>query len=168
MRASFLLLSLALVACQSTSPAIVEADASIRDAMFSPVKALEGRWTGTSADGTPVTHEFKVSSAGSIVREIMFPGEEHEMTNVYALDGNTLMLTHYCAGGQQPRMRATSIDGDEIAFRFQDITDLKPTDEGYMGEMTLKLVDANHIEQHWTSFFGGEPMEMVFELTRTE
>ncbi len=44
----------------------------------------------------------------------MYPGMEHEMTNMYTLDGNTLVMTHYCAGGNQPRMRATGVENGRV------------------------------------------------------
>ncbi|MEZ6019293.1 MAG: hypothetical protein R3F17_04090 [Planctomycetota bacterium] len=43
------------------------------------------------------------------MREIMFPGQPFEMTNVYRLDGNDLCVTHFCAVGNQPQMRATAL-----------------------------------------------------------
>ena len=52
-----------------------------------------------------VVHEFKTSAAGTVVMETMNPGTGHEMINMYHVDGDDLLLTHYCAGNNQPRMR---------------------------------------------------------------
>ena len=41
--------------------------------------------------------EFRVTSAGSVVQETMFPGSDHEMVNMYSVDGDKLLMTHYCA-----------------------------------------------------------------------
>jgi hypothetical protein len=160
------LLPLAL-ACQTTAT-VAPADAARRAALFGAVASLEGRWEGgTPTEGLAPLHEFRVTSAGSAVRELMFPGSEHEMTNMYTLDGDGLVMTHYCAAGNQPHMRATSIDGDAIAFRTTGVSDLKAPDEVYMGEMTLVLVDENHIEQRWRALRAGRlDDEMVFELHR--
>jgi hypothetical protein len=161
-------LALTALACQSTStPNVVQADAAKRDRLLSAVSALEGRWRGASPDGQTQYTEFAVTSAGSVVREVMMPGEEHEMVNMYALDGNSLVMTHYCAGGNQPRMRATSIEDGRMSFVADGVSDLKAKDEIYMGAMTLEIVDEGRIVQHWSALKGGEPdHEMVIEMTR--
>ena len=45
---------------------------------------------------------------------------------VFHLDGDRLILTHYCMAGNQPRMQATSYDAKkgEIRFQFLDATNL--------------------------------------------
>lgn len=44
--------------------------------------------------------------------------------SVYHLDHGALMLTHYCAQGNQPRLRAALIGDDSIVFRFLDATNV--------------------------------------------
>ena len=170
-RTLLLPLSLALCAgaCSSTGASgDAPPDPARRETLLGAVKQLEGRWT-IEGEGGPGETEFHVSSAGSAVREVMFPGSPHEMTNMYALDGNALVMTHYCAGGNQPRMRATRLADGRIAFEADGVSDLGAPDEVYMGEMTLVLVDPDHVEQHWRAFQGDQlDHEMVFRLTRAE
>jgi hypothetical protein len=130
------------------------------------VAGLEGRWQMESPEG-PAFIEFALTAGGSAVRETMFPGTPHEMVNMYTLDGNALTMTHYCAAGNQPHMRADALDGDKLAFRTAGVSDLKSADEHYMGAMTLVLVDEDHIEQHWISLNVPESDHMpAFALTR--
>ena len=172
MRISILLtvaLAAPLVSCGSTSSSlrVVDADPLQRDTLFQTLKSLEGEWIRKDATGSTSETEFRVSSGGSTVRELMFPGEAFEMTNMYALDGNSVVMTHYCASGNQPRMRAQGVEGNRLAFAFEDVSDLKAKDETYMGEMTLVFVDGDHIEQHWRALRGSETdHESVFQLTR--
>ena len=166
-----LALGFASVACRSSSDtyAVVPADPAVRAPLMDAVAGLAGRWSGTAPDGSGGTTEFVVSSNGSAVREIMLAGTEHEMTNMYTLDGNALTMTHYCAGGNQPHMRATSIEDGRIVFAPAGVSDLKAEDEVYMGGMTLVIKDADTIEQHWASFKAGETDDsqtMVIELKR--
>ena len=49
---------------------------------------------------------IKVTAGGSAVHETLFPGSAHEMVSVYHLDGADLVMTHFCALGNQPRMKA--------------------------------------------------------------
>lgn len=168
--------SLSLAALTSgcaTAPTVVDADPVRREALLGAVTALEGRWAGEVAglpeeEGPQPYTEFALTAQGTGVREIMGVGEPHEMTNMYALDGNTLVMTHYCSAGNQPRMRASSITDDgRIEFLVDSVADLKSADEAYMGSMTLVILDANHIEQHWQSLKGGVVEDhLVIDLTR--
>ena len=122
------------------------------------MKSLAGTWEQTDDKGQKsVVSVFAVSSDGSVVREIMFPGTPHEMTNVYHLDGPSVVMTHYCAEGNQPRMRATGPDKPgAIALKFDSVSNLTARDQQYMGELTLLLKDKDHIVEQWTSFKEGK------------
>lgn len=138
-------------------------------AMLGRIKGLSGEWTMTHEGKTEVASVFTVSSSGSVVREVMFPGSPHEMTNVYHMDGSDLIMTHYCAGGNQPRMRCTAAKGDVYDLRFDSVTNLGDTSKPYMAEMTLTIKDADHISQAWRSYQNGQVCKEhmpVFELTR--
>jgi hypothetical protein len=158
---------LLLAACHSTHTAAVDEDA--RKELFTAISGLEGSWQRSDATGATSPTQFKLSSAGSVVVETMFPGTEHEMTNVYSLDGNSLVMTHYCAGGNQPTMRATAMVGNELSFRSESVRDLGAADEPYMGEMTLVFLADGGVEQRWIGMKRGAPdpgHEMTFTLRR--
>lgn len=129
--------------------------------LFDRIKSLEGEWISVDDNGT-VDHDsrttFNVSSAGSVVREFMAIGKPYEMTNVYHMDGPNLVVTHYCAGGNQPRMVATPADaqGDRIRFHFDSVTNLTKADTEYMGELTLVFLPDGKIRQEWNSLKAGK------------
>lgn len=164
-----LVLAVSAAACRSSATTrVVEADPAQRQALLAAVAALEGRWVMESPEGPSYT-EFALTSNGSAVRETMFPGTPHEMTNMYALDGNSLTMTHYCAGGNQPRMRAAALVDGRLEFHPDGVGDLKSADELYMGAMTLVFVDADTIEQRWTAFNqGAEDHSPAFMLKRVK
>lgn len=172
------LIALGAVSCQSSDSAapakslsalkVVDADAAVRAPLWEALSSLEGRWISTTPYGES-EHVFAVTSAGSAVRELMGPGTESEMTNMYTLDGNGVAMTHYCGAGNQPYMRAARMDGDRLAFESVSVGDLKNAGDHYMGAMTLVFVDEDHVEQHWTSITGETQEEMgVFALKRVE
>lgn len=139
------------------------------NALLGQVKSLEGEWVVTGPDGKPGTIVFKTSSAGSVVREIMFPGHEHEMTNIYHMDGPSCVVTHFCAIGNQPRMRATRAEGNMIAFNFDSVSNLGAADDQYMGGLTLTFVDKNHVKQTWKHYASGKvDSEVSFDLVRKQ
>src|SRR5690242_15659779 len=137
-------------ACVSTQDA--PHDPAQRKPLLDALKSLEGTWEQKDEKGEAMLCEFKVTAAGSAVREIMFPGTAQEMTNLYSLDGNGLAMVHYCAMGNQPRMRATARVGKNMAFGLVSVCDMESPEEPYMGEMTLEFVDQDHIVEHWRTY----------------
>ena len=79
---------------------------------FNQLKKLVGNWKGTQE--TPegkreVVVEYHLTSAGTALVEQIFPGTEHEMMSVYHVDSDKVIMTYYCAFGNQPRMRMAKI-----------------------------------------------------------
>ena len=134
---------------------------------FDRLKALAGDWVAVGGDGS-VAVRYKVTAAGSALVETLLPGKQHEMVTVYHRDGKDLTLTHYCAAGNQPRMRMVpGPDPNQIAFQFTSATNMKSLAEGHMHEMTMQLVDADHIKTAWTFLKDGKPGDPEkFDLTR--
>lgn len=175
MKSLLILSPVLLVACASnhsgpSSPTLASpASASDRAALIDRVKTLAGTWESTGPQGTAVASVFTVCSGGSAVREVMLPGTPNEMTNMYTMDGATLVMTHYCAMGNQPHMRAhAGSNPNVIRLEPDGVSDLKSADDGYMGAVTLTFVDADHLKADWQHFQGGkvagEPA--TFTLTR--
>lgn len=147
---------------------VAPASAEQKQSLLERLKSLEGEWVteDPTSGGTVTAAVFKTSSGGSAVREVMFPGSPHEMTNMYHMDGGDLVVTHYCAIGNQPRMRATGVDGNTIAFKFDSVTNRTASDQACMGEMTLEFVDADHIVERWRTMGTAKDDATVIELTR--
>jgi hypothetical protein len=84
------------------------------------------------------------------------PGET--MVTIAHMDGDRLMLTHYCAAKNQPRLLATTIspDGRTVEFTFLDATNLPSRDKGHMDRAVYKFVDENHFTTRWTWYQDGK------------
>lgn len=136
---------------------VVSAASAERQAsLLGQVKALEGTWVGKDENGAEIVMTtYQVTSKGSAVREVMFPGMPHEMTNLYHMDGDALVVTHYCAVGNQPRMRSVKSAPGRIEFGPDSVTNLTPG-QTYMGGLTLVMADKNTLLQEWTSYKDGK------------
>ena len=125
------------------------------------LKKLAGTWVEADKDGKPtdkVVSVIKVTAAGSAVHETLFPGQPHEMVSVYHRDGADLVMTHYCALGNQPRMKADpKAPANQLHFKFAGGTNLDPTKDKHMHSATLTLVDDAHIEVAGVGWQGGAP-----------
>jgi hypothetical protein len=127
------------------------------------LKALAGTWVEADKDGKPtdkVVSVVKVTASGSAVHETMFPGEAMEMVSVYHRDGDDLVMTHYCALGNQPRMKADpKSPANQIRFLFAGGTNFDPAKDMHMHEGTLTFVDDDHIEFSGVAWVNGKPAE---------
>ena len=153
-------------------------------AAFERLSSLAGTWQGSpdtselgeSHEGeaeptATVVHEIEVSANGSVVMETKNPGTDHEMINMYHLDGDELVMTHYCAGGNQPTMkldRAAST-AERYVFDFTGGSNLDPEVDGHIHNAELIFKGADKVESRWGSYNAGKPAGvMVFHLARSE
>jgi hypothetical protein len=140
----------------SSGPRTVAHNAQAQANLFDKLKPLAGTWESEMEGKKNTAIVSKITSNGSVFCETMFPGSDHEMTNMYHMDGGGLVLTHYCAMGNQPRMRCVGQKAPNVFyFAFDDATNVAPG-QLYMGEMTLTIIDNNHIRQDWRSFKDGK------------
>lgn len=133
---------------------------------FNAIKNMPGTWEGKTPDGRDVRVDFKVTAGGSAVMSEILGHED--MVSMFHLDGaNRLLLTHYCAAGNQPRMEASvSPDGKTITFTFVDATNLATPDAGHMQRMILTMIDENHHTEEWVFADHGTEHRETFDLRR--
>ena len=131
---------------------------------FARLKTLAGSWKGQAAMGpqpgmnAPVRVSLRVTSGGSALMHEMVPegrsddprrGDDDPITMLY-IDGDRLLLTHYCDGGKnRPRMVGKlSPDGKTVEFDFLDVSG--GTTYGHMHRAVFTLIDADHNTEDWT------------------
>jgi hypothetical protein len=132
---------------------------------FEELKSLDGSWEGKAPDGQTVQVAYRVTGNGSAV---MSEIKGHaDMISRFNLDGDRLLMTHYCGAGNQPRMVAsTSPDGKTLTFDFLDATNLASPDDGHMTRLVLSMPDPNHHTEEWIYSDHGKQEKEVFELWR--
>lgn len=135
---------------------------------FDKLKALAGEWQGKASDGSERKVSYRIASGGSTVIETLTPPNEPEMVSVYHRDGDSLVLTHYCSAGNQPRMRAEVSAGEvkTLDFKFADATNLKKATDGHINHMTIKFQDKDHVTVIWTWSENGQETPMTINLER--
>jgi hypothetical protein len=132
---------------------------------FDVLKALVGEWQEVGKDGKGTVVSYELVAGGSALVERMDPGTDHSMVSVYHPDGAKVMMTHFCAEGNQPRMKGDG-DAKSMSFTMIDITNLpKPTD-GHMEGLTLTFKDKDHLVQEWRHKTGDKVEVFKFDLER--
>jgi len=159
-------LMLSVVLILLTTAAFAQSDAQ---KSFEKLKTLSGSWQGTGMEGKPVQVSFRVTSNGSaIMSEIQGP---EDMVTMFHLDGDRLLMTHYCATGNQPRMVGRmSPDGKAVTFDFLDVTNFNSTQPGHMQQLVVTVLDPNHHTADWTFLAqdGKQQHHQHFDLTRAK
>jgi hypothetical protein len=139
---------------------------------FTKLKTLAGTWHATVTTDPPMKEmgngamgdvTLRVTSRGNaLVHEMGETGKDdptkydHPVTMFY-LDGDRLLLTHYCDAGNRPRMAArVSPDGKTVEFDFLDVAG--NTQYGHMSHAVFTLIDANHHTEDWTFTMKGDKL----------
>jgi hypothetical protein len=142
---------------------------------FDQLKALAGSWEGTittipltpGVQGRPIEVTLRTTSMGNaLLHEVRIAGRQDDPITMLYLDGDRLLLTHYCDAGNRPRMVAkTSPDGKTVEFDFVDVAG--STQYGHMHQGVFAFIDANHHTEDWTFMEPGDrPVHAHFDLRR--
>jgi hypothetical protein len=80
------------------------------------------------------------------------------METIFHMDGNKLLLTHYCALQNAPVLRFQKTDKPgEIKFVFEGGTNFDPNVDAHFHEGTFQVIDKDTVEQNFTVFSNGKP-----------
>lgn len=135
---------------------------------FDQLKSLAGHWEGTTSTGQKGEVTYEVISNGSVVMERLHPGNEPDMITMYSLEGDRILVTHYCSAGNQPTMQtaASPAANGKLDFTFLRLSGAKSPDEGHMAALTVSMPDKNHLVQTWTFMDKGKSQTESFTFLR--
>jgi len=137
---------------------------------FEAMKSLAGDWEGKSQIGERVEVSYQMTGSGSALMSNIRtskPDHSEDMISMIHMDGDRLLLTHYCSAGNQPRMQASiSPDGKSITFDFVDATNLTDSQPGHMLRVIFTFTDANHHTEEWHFAAPGKEIVQRFDLER--
>ena len=99
----------------------------------------------------------KTKAAGSAVVNTYAAGTPGEMETIFHMDGDQLLLTHYCALQNAPVLRfVKSNKPGELKFVFQGGTNFDPKVDAHLHESTWQIKDKDTIDQSSTVFANGK------------
>ncbi len=162
-----LLAPAAVVFAQDPKPASTQSEAK---KAFAKLKTLTGSWQGTVMD-IPINFTIRAVSSGTAILHEGHTSKEgppkHEITMFY-VEGDRLLATHYCDAGNRARWEGKmSPDGKAIDFSFLEVTG--PTRGGYLKDMVITMIDADHHIVAFTFVMpDGKPIQLRGEFQRTQ
>jgi hypothetical protein len=147
----------------SGSPETVVYDAAAAMAFLA---TTSGDWVSASAQhehggaataGNRPVVSVKTKAAGSAVVHTYAQGTPGEMETIFHMDGDQLLLTHYCALQNAPVLKfVKSNKPGELKFEFQGGTNFDPAIDAHLHESTFVIKDKDTIEQSSTVFANGK------------
>jgi hypothetical protein len=136
-------------------------------AAFDELKSLVGDWEGTIPTGIQKAH-FELIADNSVLASRLSGGMPHDMHTMFHMDGSRLMLTHYCAMHNQPRMLLVPAkDPKRIVFRFKDGTNIAPGG-GHMNQVAFIIEGPDRHIEEWTYLLKGKETTSRSEFRRKE
>ena len=128
-------------------------------AAFDKLKTLAGDWRGTidKKDGDEINVSYRTTSNGTVVMETLFAGTDHEMVTLYYVEADKLVLIHYCAMGNQPKMALTKAStADQLVFDFVGGDNVKPKKDTHMHSARIRFDGKDAVIGEWDTFKEGK------------
>jgi len=147
------------------------ADAGNATLAFAKLSALAGRWEATSPKGT-VSTTYELVSSGTVVLERMTVPGMDAMVTTYHLDGNHLLMEHFCHAGNQPHLQARAFnpESSELDFDFVSATNLASPGAKHMHQLALRFNSADEFRADWTwsenGKIGGPNVSLVYRRVK--
>jgi hypothetical protein len=143
------------------TPAVRQSRTSSARAAFERLAGLAGYWSfrdsleAGTADRPVVVQgvvSYELVSNRTTVQERVH-GPDHGTANMMSmirLDGNRLVLDHYCSSGTQPRLVSQGLEGATIRFEFASATGLASPATGHIHGATFTFLPDGGFESRWT------------------
>lgn len=145
-------------------------DRAVAEQVFERLKQLAGEWESRSTAGWEGSEQFAVLARGSVVLATFRfkDAQAGGMATVMHMDGDRVLLTHYCEARNQPRLVLSRVeDGGRTAiFTFLDGTNMASRDAGHMDKVVFRFQDNDHYTSQWTWYQGGQE-KWLEEITYT-
>jgi hypothetical protein len=141
-------------------------------AAFERLRVLVGTWDvgergGAGAGGQTATYAM-ASRSTAMVESLLSPSGAIGMMTVYNVDGDRLMLTHYCGAGNHPRMtmKAVEDNGRRLKFEMIDITNLADREAYHSTSVDVVFLSDDRVDLEYRGMTAGRESTQVFQLTR--
>ena len=105
------------------------------------MRQMVGLWKPADKPQSPLRIRFYLTADDTVLVESWeVRGQPHSLT-LYHLDGASLLATHYCPQGNQPRLRLMGRDASGLHFALRDVTDLDPASETHQHDLWIDLAN---------------------------
>jgi hypothetical protein len=134
---------------------------------FAEMKGLVGIWRQADKPDSPLRIQFSLTAGGTAVVEEWSRGSHPHSLTIYHRDGKSLVATHYCPQGNQPRLASLPPSAvNVLRFRFRDATDLDAANESHLVALDFDLSHEGKIVRSETYRQAGKDEASAMFLVR--
>lgn len=110
---------------------------------------------------------YRFISRDTALVEVYGDPQKQTTETIYHADGSNLMATHYCARGNQPRLKVKEARNKNIlVFDFLDVTNLAHKTDPHMINMKFTFIDKDHFEKEEVYLVKGKEESSTMSLVR--
>ena len=166
MRSTPLLLAAAFASASGAPGA--QAEGSAPADAFAQLQALAGDWEADLAGYGKMQDTVRLISNGAAVEETLGTAADNE-ASIYTRDADRVLMTHYCAMGNQPHVKLDRDHSrpDHLIFLFDGGTNLNPKKDMHIHGLTMTFQKDGHVISDWEGYMGGKSGGITsFVMTR--
>lgn len=148
---------LILLASLLAVTAVHGADPVNPGAVFAKLQTLVGEWEGKTEKGRAIKVSYRLTANNTVLIETWTLGPQRESLTLYHLDNESLIATHYCPVGNQPRLRFKEGGNPSLfIFEFVSATNLAKPETSHQHRFEMELLDANSFARSETYLENGK------------
>ena len=134
------------------------------------LKTLAGTWQRVDP-ASPAARSFRITyqliSADSALVEVFGDPAKQPTQTVFHLDGDHVLATHYCAQGNQPRLRLRAdATPDRLVFEFLDATNLRSPADSHLVRLIFRWLDGGRLSREEVYLTNGKEEASTLLLER--
>jgi hypothetical protein len=136
---------------------------------FAELHRLIGDWQATTENASIIRVSYRSIANDSAIVETFTTASGAETLTIYHPDGADLIATHYCAQGNQPRLRLQAPSSKtNVEFSFYDATNLRSPSASHLTRLRLQLKDADHFDKVEVYTENGKDDETTLKFNRLQ
>jgi len=137
---------------------------------YAEMKSLVGQWQKQGSKNSNFVISFELTANDSVLIETwLHKGNKHSLT-LYHLNGNSVMATHYCPQGNQPRLQLSPRSTkNNLYFDFLDVTNLTDLSKSHQHSLAFEFsTDSNKVlrKESYLNESGEDNSELVLVRTK--
>ena len=125
-------------------------------AVFAKLQTLVGDWEGKTEKGRALKVSYRLTANNTVLVETWTLGPQRESLTLYHMDNESLIATHYCALGNQPRLRFKEGGSASVfVFEFVSATNLPKPEAAHQARFEMELLQPNSFARSETYLENG-------------
>jgi hypothetical protein len=157
MKRRFVLLWLIAALSACATPSSAQPGPLQPDQAFQALKSFVGDWQGVTESGRTFLVSYRLIANDTVLVESWTMSPTRTSMTVYHMDGDTLIATHYCPQGNQPRLQYSPTTSNErLHFSFRDATNLPDANVAHQHEFWIRRHSDGTFARNETYLENGE------------